>query len=407
MRAFKSSTAPLPTGLSSYVARSYSTNSGTFRVSLPREIVQGKTSLIFARTVPQHGSFDPMSLQQASPYPASAPRRRNTAPSSWAYNRHLLPTYTMTRQSPLALRSSQRLRPFHHLSKKDQYQSQVRSKYSPYRAESVTLFYRAVQLTFLGTFFAIYLALQDESQPKRTHSIFQKRQPPPSSTLESIQQHLTSVRESIGKHLTYQDLSYRPKEWPPSDLKQCTPYVGHIFAHESASHLAVNSLSFYFLTSFLFPSMGVLTAAATFLAGGVMASQIDCATAHAYANLRNPWHNIVARLHVSPRDPNPNRTLGTSRLGASAGLCTLFTVAAISSPFSRMSFMFVPIGIPMWVLWGGEVAWEGYSFYNNVDDGIGHGGHLAGHLAGAILWLVAVRWTSYGKLCRQVRWPER
>jgi len=58
-------------------------------------------------------------------------------------------------------------------------------------------------------------------------------------------------------------------------------------------------------------------------------------------------------------------------------------------------------------LWSGEVAWEGYSFYNNVDDGIGHGGHLAGHLAGAILWLVAVRWTSYGKLCRQVRWPER
>jgi hypothetical protein len=54
----------------------------------------------------------------------------------------------------------------------------------------------------------------------------------------------------------------------------------------------------------------------------------------------------------------------------------------------------------MWVLWGGEVAWEGYSFYNDVDDGIGHGGHLAGHLAGAILWLVAVRWTSYGKMCR-------
>jgi hypothetical protein len=104
-----------------------------------------------------------------------------------------------------------------------------------------------------------------------------------------------------------------------------------------------------------------------------MASQIDCATASAYANLRNPWHNIVALLHVSPRDPNPNRTLGASRLGASAGLCTLFTVTAISSPFSRMSFMFVPIGIPMWVLWGGEVAWEGYSFYNNVDDGIGRG----------------------------------
>jgi hypothetical protein len=218
-----------------------------------------------------------MSLQQASPYPASTPSRRNTAPSSWAHNRHLLPTYIMTRQSPLAVRSSQRLRPFHHSGKKDQYQSQVRSKYSPYRAESVTLFYRAVQLTFLGTFLAIYLALQDESQPKRTRSIFQKQQPPPSSTLESIQQ-----------HLTYQDLSYRPKEWPPSALKQCAPYVGHIFAHESASHLAVNGLSFYFLTSFLFPSMGVPTAAATFLAGGVMASQIDCATANAYANLQNP-----------------------------------------------------------------------------------------------------------------------
>ena len=134
----------------------------------------------------------------------------------------------MIRQSPLVIRSTQHLRPFHYPSKKDQYQSQVSSKDSPYRTESITLFYRAVQLTFLGTFLAIYLALQDESQPKRTRSIFQKRQPPPSSTLESIQQHLTSVRESIGKHLTYQDLSYRPKEWPPSDLKQRTPYVGHI-----------------------------------------------------------------------------------------------------------------------------------------------------------------------------------
>ena len=118
------------------------------------------------------------------------------------------------------------------------------------------------------------------------------------------------------KYLTYQNLSYRPREWPPGTLTQCIPYVGHIFAHESASHLAFNSLSFYFLTSFLFPSMGVLTAATTFIAGGAMASQVDCATANAYANARNPWHDIASHLHASPRDPNPNGTVGASRLGS-------------------------------------------------------------------------------------------
>src|ERR1700722_6738820 len=154
MRAFKPFTVPLPTELSSCVARSCSTNGGAFGVSLPKGAVQGKTSLIFARTVPQHGSFDPMALQETSPYPTTKPRKKKPAPSLWAYKRPLLPTYPITRQSPLAMRSSQRPRPFHHSGKKDQYQSQVRSKYSSYRAESVTLFYRAVQLTFLGTFLA-------------------------------------------------------------------------------------------------------------------------------------------------------------------------------------------------------------------------------------------------------------
>ena len=159
--------------LSPYVARSCSTNSGASRISLLKETVQGKTSLAFACTVPQHGSLDPMSLQQANPSPPPL-RRRNTALSSWAYNRRLLPTHKMIRQSPLVIRSTQRLRSFHHSSKKDQSQSQARSQYSPYRAQPVTLFYQAVQLTFLGTFLVIYLALQDESRPKRTRSIFQK-----------------------------------------------------------------------------------------------------------------------------------------------------------------------------------------------------------------------------------------
>jgi membrane associated rhomboid family serine protease len=397
MLASKPYALPLAPGLSSYLARSTVTRKGAFRVPLPKQNFHRTTTLSVDCYTSQKCLLNTISRPYSSIHCASTPTTRDSV-------RPLLRPLTIIQRSGLAKRSTEGLRPFLLFNKQHQHRHYPGSRYKSYRTDSFTVSYRTAQLAFLGTFLAIYLALQDKKQPNRVGSLLQERPPKPTSILESIQQHLTSVRVSIQKYLTYQNLTFRPREWPPSTLAQCIPYVGHIFAHESATHLAMNSISFYFLTSFLFPYMGVFTTATTFIAGGIMASQLDCATATAYAKSWSPWHNIVGSLHASPRDPNPNETLGAGRLGASAGLCTLFTVLAISNPLARGRFLLIPISFPIWSLWCGEVAWEGYNFYYNVEDGIGHGGHLAGHVAGAVLWLVALRWTRYGRLCRQVRW---
>ena len=355
----------------------------------------------------QHGLLNAIPRHHSSLHPMHAQRRTNRSPASCTSTVRLVRPLSSVQQPSLARPSIRGQRLFHYSRKAHQHPHFPGSQHDSSRTESSTLFYGAVQLAFLGTFLVIYLAPQIQSRPTRTASVSPKRSPAPTSTLDSVRHHLNSVRESIQKHLTVQNLSYRPTQWPPSTLEQCTPYVGYMFAHQSASHLAANSLGFFVLTSVLFPSFGILTTAMTFLAGGVLAAQIDCAAAKAYVNPWNPWHKFVAPLHASPRDPNPNETLGSSRLGASAGLCTLFTVAVISNPFARWRLLLVPVGIPAWMLWAGEVGWEGYSFYSDIDDGIGHSGHLAGHLAGAVLWLAALRWTRYARLSRQLRWAGR
>jgi membrane associated rhomboid family serine protease len=407
MPAFKSRTLPSVTAPKTRLNRGSGIHQGAIRVPLPKKTFQDTIEPSVTCYTSQY-----LSPLNPTPWPArnvvfaSGPMGRFKIFSSHTSLYQILRPFTTIQRSWPARGLIQFLRPFHLCSRRNQHESYRRARHSSYHTDTVTVFYRSAQLAFLGTFLAIYLSLHNEKRPSPLSSVLQRRPSTSTSTLESIQQHLTSVRESIQKHLTYENLTYRPSQWPPHSLAQCAPFVGHIFAHESAIHLAMNSVSFYFLTSFLFPSMGIFTTATTFLVGGVMASQLDCAAAKAYADAWSPWHNVVGSLHASPRDPNPKATLDTGRLGASAGLCAIFTVLAISHPMARGGLPLVPGSIPICVLWLAEVAWEGYNFYNNVEDGIGHGGHLGGHVAGAFLWLVALRWTPYGRWRRQVRWAE-
>lgn len=407
MRAFKPYALPSTPRRYPCVAGGSVTHRGARGVPLPNETFQRTTNLSVACFASRLSSpLNSSPRHYSSIHSASVPAKRYPRTSLCMSIRHLLRSVPGIQKSWQAGRPAPRFRAFHISSKTDQRRYHRGAGYSSDYGDSPTVFYRSTQLAFLGTFLAIYLALQNEKQPSRLGPLLPRRQPPPESTVESILQHLMSLRRSIQKHLTFENLTYRPNQWPPDTLAKCIPYVGHIFAHGSATHLAMNSISFYVLTSFLFPTMGTLTTATTFLVGGVMAAQLDCATAKAYANPSSPWHNIVASLHVSLHDPNPNSTLRTGRLGASAGVCAMFTVMAIAHPLARGRFPLVPGSIPIWAIWIAEVAWEGYNFYNNVDDGIGHGGHLAGHVAGALLWLVALRWTPYGKWRRRVRWVE-
>ena len=121
-----------------------------------------------------------------------------------------------------------------------------------------------------------------------------------------MQPHLTQF-ENVFEASHLPNLTCRPSQWHPETLAQWPLFVGHFFARESAMHLAINSMSFDFLASFIFPAMSIFATITTFLVGGIMASPLDCATAKAYASPWTPWHNLVGSLHASPRDHIPTR----------------------------------------------------------------------------------------------------
>ena len=253
---------------------------------------------------------------------------------------------------------------------------------------------KVVQRGFIATFILVSLAL---------HMSLNERRSGPNSTVQRNPAPQTP-KPSI-PFITPSTVTYRRGEWPPHSLAQCMPYIGYNFAHSTVNHLLFNSIGFYFITNFLFPTFGVLTTSAAFLGGGVLASQIDSFAAQAYAT--GQYSSLFSYIKDQPRDPRPDKNLSANCLGASSGLCALLMVTTIARPFSKWSIMMIPVQIPLVYLTTGEVLWEAYSFYSNVDDGIGHGGHLAGHLAGVVLWLGVLRWTKYGKFCRAVRFSER
>ena len=199
-------------------------------------------------------------------------------------------------------------------------------------------------------------------------------------------------------------LTYRVGDWPPKDLESCIPYVGSIFTHGSLLHLLANSFAFFAVCQYNMPRMGIPITLATFVTGGFLASQLDCFVSQAYARNQYPW---LFRYIKSGPDPDPSRTLSANHLGASSGLASLLVVIAISAPLSSWRFLIVPVPIPAFVLAGGIVGWDAWSWYSNVADGIGHGGHLAGHLVGLALWLVVLRWTKDGKMARELRKWDR
>lgn len=264
--------------------------------------------------------------------------------------------------------------------------------HSSTRAEAHDFLQTTAKWGFVAAFILVYLALQSEGQKPVARGPITQKYPVPAISLPS----------SITNQLTIENLSYRRSDWPPENLRQCMPYLTHLFAHGSASHLLSNSLGFYFLTSALFPAMGALTTISTFLAGGVIASQIDCFVGKAYAT--GQYRDLFAYIKSGP-DPSPKSTLESRSLGASSGLCTLLMAATLSAPSARWSLLFIPVGIPLFLITSAEVAWEAWSYYENVADGVSHSGHLAGHLAGVVLWFGVLRWTPYGRICRGVyRW---
>jgi len=76
-------------------------------------------------------------------------------------------------------------------------------------------------------------------------------------------------------------------------------------------------------------------------------------------------------------------------LGASGAVMGFATVATCLAPLMRMSFILIPIGVPMFLVTGGFVAVD--LFYLGKNDLIGRSAHLGGALFGAVYYLAFLR----------------
>jgi membrane associated rhomboid family serine protease len=76
-------------------------------------------------------------------------------------------------------------------------------------------------------------------------------------------------------------------------------------------------------------------------------------------------------------------------LGASGAVMGFATVATCLAPMLRMSFILIPVGIPMFVMTGGFIAVD--LFYLGKNDLIGRSAHLGGALFGAAYYLAFLR----------------
>ena len=134
-----------------------------------------------------------------------------------------------------------------------------------------------------------------------------------------------------------------------------------------------------------------------FLSGGVLASQIDCYLATAYARGQLPR---LFRWIKSGPGPDPTGPLYGYSMGASSGLCSMLTLATISAPWRRSRFPLIPVDFPLVWFTTGLVCWKFWSYCKKTKDGIGHGGHLGGCGSGALLgWfgLDILSWVHSGK----------
>ncbi|KAH9883849.1 hypothetical protein F4778DRAFT_615498 [Xylariomycetidae sp. FL2044] len=77
-------------------------------------------------------------------------------------------------------------------------------------------------------------------------------------------------------------------------------------------------------------------------------------------------------------------------LGASGIVSGFVTAMALARPYIPMQFMFIPIGVPLWVIALGYFAYDTYRL-NDENSIIGHAAHVGGAGFGAIFYLAVLR----------------
>lgn len=84
------------------------------------------------------------------------------------------------------------------------------------------------------------------------------------------------------------------------------------------------------------------------------------------------------------------RVYVSSALGASGGVMGIGAVATGLFPFVPLQLMFIPVGIPLWIVTGGYAVADTY-FLHSETSSTAHAGHLGGLVFGAIYYAALLR----------------
>lgn len=153
------------------------------------------------------------------------------------------------------------------------------------------------------------------------------------------------------------------------------------FIHADYAHLGFNMFSLYFLGEavemyfkYIFGDKGAIFYLLLFLLGVIFGNIPDTSR-----KKNNPDYNA---------------------LGASGGVSSVVFAFIILSPLTKLSIMFIPIGIPAWIFAILYVAYSNYMAKRQLDN-IGHTAHLWGALWG-VVFVILLYPTSLSSFIEQI-----
>jgi membrane associated rhomboid family serine protease len=146
------------------------------------------------------------------------------------------------------------------------------------------------------------------------------------------------------------------------------------FSHRDLNHLIFNMFSFYTFSGLLTVLAGVgIGHFGAMIFGSAMASSAAWLwhTKETNASSRRVWSGM------------------RSALGASGVVMGISAVATCMMPFMPMTFMLIPVRIPLCIFTTGYIALDMY--YLNESDNVGRSAHLGGFAFGVVYYLAFLR----------------
>lgn len=172
--------------------------------------------------------------------------------------------------------------------------------------------------------------------------------------------------------------------WANVKAKHYWTLVTSAFSHQNFLHFMFNMVSLN-----AFASVFLYTAGVGLGAGHVVALTLGSALSGSFAFLYGRW--IAAKGKDARFGPYGQHitTLSQAGLGASGVVMGFSAAATCLAPFTPMSFMFIPVPIPMFVLTGAYFVLDVVLLGSN--DRVGHDAHIGGAVFGLFYYFAALR----------------